>query len=347
MHYIHHSQPTISKDNINSMNIVLTSGNIAKGNQNKKFEDQFNKYIGGIKCKLTNSGRSALFLILQTLSLKCDDEVILPTYVCNSVLNTILLIGAIPKIVDVGNDYCLNEKIILESISHKTKAIIVVHTFGNTAEIIHLKDILKNKNIFLIEDCAHAVGGSYDEKKLGSFGDFSFFSFQATKMITSGEGGAVILNNADFLTRFEKNIQLFDKLFALSDLNASLLISQMESLDSFIAKRRELAKIYLEELSSHNKIHIPITDLDKSIFYRFIVNVKNIDFNLLRIKMDKNSIAIRKGVDTLLHPQSLNSNYQNAENLFIQTISLPIYPSLNKEHILYISNIFKGLLDEL
>jgi len=87
-----------------------------------------------------------------------------------------------------------------------------------------IQKLLKEKNIYLIEDCAHAVGGEYRNKKLGSFGDLSFFSFQATKMLTSGEGGAVVLNNKKFSESFHKVLNRYNKLFCISDINIALLL---------------------------------------------------------------------------------------------------------------------------
>lgn len=181
--YIQHSKPTIATDEIQKVVSVIESNSISSGNVNKEFEKLFKEYIGSLECKIVNSGRSALYIALKTLGLRETDEVLIPTYVCSSVLNTIELIGAKPVIVDIGDDYCLNKEIIETNLTINTKAVVLVHTFGISADIEPIQKLLKEKNIYLIEDCAHAVGGEYRNKKLGSFGGFIIFLISSNKNV--------------------------------------------------------------------------------------------------------------------------------------------------------------------
>jgi len=345
--YIHHSKPMITAQDIESVVNTIKSGLISQGNLNKKFEEKFNEYIGSQKCKLTNSGRSALFLALKILDIKNGDEVIIPSYVCSSVLKTIENIGAIPIIIDINDNYCICKNIIETSITSKTKAIILVHTFGISANIKPINKFLKEKNVYLIEDCAHAVGGEYHNAKLGSFGDMSFFSFQATKMLTSGEGGAIILNNKKFLKKFEDVVLSYGKLFAISDINVSLLYSQFNELDNFILKRKQLASIYIEQLKDIENITVPITNINESIFFRFIIKIKDLDFEKIRKFMHQNNIAVRKGVDSMLYQKNEIKYYNNSETIFNETLSLPIYPELKINDVLKIASIIKEAVNEL
>ena len=345
--YIHHSQPTIEEDDIKSVLEVISKKTIAQNKLKEIFESKLTSYIGGLDSGLTNSGRSALFLALKTLDIQKDDEIIIPTYVCSSVLKTIELAGAKAKIIDISEDYCINSHIIEKSITNRTKAVIVVHTFGISANIEPIMNLLKNRGIYLIEDCAHSIGGQYNNKKLGSFGDMSFFSFQATKMLTSGEGGAVILNNELLIDKFVKLKDRYNKFFAISDINTSLLINQLNKLDNFINKRKILAKKYIDELKSYENIFLPITNLDKSVFFRFIIRVKKLDFEEVKACMDKKGVAVRRGVDSMLHSNFDRKYYKKAETIFNETLSLPIYPSLNLNDIEYITKKLKECLNEL
>ena len=332
--YIHHSQPVISENDINSVREILHNGMISKNGLNEKFEFIFNKYLGSLETKLFNSGRSALFICLKILGINENDEIILPTYVCSSVLKIIKLFGAIPVIVDIEENYCISDEIICKYITNRTKAVIYVHTFGIISDIKRVSESLKAKNIFLIEDCAHSIGASYKEKKLGTYGDLAFFSFQATKMITSGEGGALAINNINLINQYRNVIEEFNKLFCISDLNVSLLINQFNKLDIYIEIRKELAKYYIETLKSESNIFVPIQDLQQSVFYRFIIHIENVDFDRLKDYMHGENIAIRKGVDSMLHQNNLG--YEIANSLYTRTLSLPIYPSLTQTDVNYI-----------
>ena len=343
--YIHHSQPTIEEDDIKSVLELLNKKTIAQGELKEIFENQLTNYIGGLHSGLTNSGRSALFLALKTLDIQENDEVIIPTYVCSSVLKTIELIGAKAKIIDISEDYCINSHMIEKNITNKTKAVIVVHTFGISANINPIITLLKERNIYLIEDCAHSIGGQYNNKKLGSFGDMSFYSFQATKMLTSGEGGAVVLNNKLLLDKFIKLKNQYNKLFAISDINTSLLINQLNKLDYYINKRKILAKKYIDELKSYKKVFLPVDDIEKSVFFRFTIRVKKLNFEKIRLCMDKRNIAVRKGVDSMLHNDFNKKYYEKAEVIFNETLSLPIYPSLDPQNIEYIVENLKECLN--
>ncbi|HDD43629.1 MAG TPA: aminotransferase class V-fold PLP-dependent enzyme, partial [Candidatus Desulfofervidus auxilii] len=243
---IFHSKPTIEIDDIKAVKKILESGMIAEGEKVKELENKLCNYIGGLKAKATCTGRSALVLGLWTLGIEEGDEVILPTYVCHSVMDAVVFVGAKPVIVDIGDDYCVDPEEVKKHITSKTKVITVVHIFGISAKIKELKKIAEEKSLYLIEDCAQAIGGEVDGRKLGSFGDISFFSFQATKVIATGEGGMLLVNNFDLLENFMKVIKIKGNFFRMSDIQAVLGLNQLNKLEDFIRKRREIAKRYIE-----------------------------------------------------------------------------------------------------
>ena len=166
---IFHSKPTIEIDDIEVVRKVLESGMIAEGEKVKELEDKLCSYIGGLKAKATCTGRSALVLGLWTLGIGEGDGVILPTYVCHSVMDAVTFVGAKPVIVDIGDDYCIDPEEVKKHITSKTKAIIVVHIFGISAKIKELKEIAEENSLYLIEDCAQAIGGDVDGKKTWLF----------------------------------------------------------------------------------------------------------------------------------------------------------------------------------
>src|SRR3989344_5755765 len=170
-----------------------------QGKYEEKFKQQFSQYFlsSGTKFPtiyLTNSGRSALYLILQSLNIKQGDEILLQAFTCNAVSNPILWSKANPVYVDISDDYNMDINDLEKKITKNSKAIIVQHTFGIPAKIEQIIKIAREHNLIVIEDCAHALGQELNGKKLGTFGDISFFSFGRDKIISSVYGGCILEN---------------------------------------------------------------------------------------------------------------------------------------------------------
>src|SRR3989338_8979932 len=176
----------------------------------KELKREFCRYFGVKKTYLFNSGRSALFIFLKSLNLKADDEIILQSFTCNAVVNPILWAGAKPIYTDIDETFNINTKELEKHINKNTKAIVVQNTFGIPAQIDKILSIAKEHSLLVIEDCAHSLGATYKEKKVGTFGDVAFFSFGRDKVISSVYGGALIINNKileDNILEEYKNIQ--------------------------------------------------------------------------------------------------------------------------------------------
>jgi len=181
---IPHSKPFVSEEDYKSVEEVIKSGMHATGSKTKEFEEGVCKFIGAKYAKATTSGTTALHLALLSLKVGKGDEVIIPSYVCQSVLSAVNYTGAKPVLADIEKDsFNISTNTIKPLITDKTKVIIVSHMFGFPADILSIKEI--SKKIPIIEDCAHSIGGSYKGKMLGNFGDLSIFSFYATKLIST------------------------------------------------------------------------------------------------------------------------------------------------------------------
>ncbi len=147
-----------------------------------------------------NTGTVAIQAALKAIGIRPGDEVIVPAYTWEGTVGPVLLINAVPVFVDVDPDtYCLDAKLIEQAITPKTKAILPVHLGMRFADMDEILRIAKKHNLKVIEDCAHAHGGMWKGQGAGSMGDLGAFSFQSSKLITSGEGGAVITNNLEYL----------------------------------------------------------------------------------------------------------------------------------------------------
>jgi len=167
-----------------------------KGNTIKKLEQSFKNYFGVKYAVSFNSGRSAEYAVLKVAGIKKGDEVLVPAFTCVVVPNSVLWLGAKPVYVDFEKESLnMSPNDLRKKITSKSKAIIVQHTFGKPAKIEQIREIAKENKLLLIEDCAHSLGANFQNKKLGTYGDASFFSFGRDKVISSVFGGMAVTNN--------------------------------------------------------------------------------------------------------------------------------------------------------
>jgi dTDP-4-amino-4,6-dideoxygalactose transaminase len=169
----------------------------------KKFAEVHTAKYG----QCVNTGTVAIQAALKAIDIRPGDEVIVPAYTWEGTVGPVLLINAVPVFVDIDRDtYCLDAKLIEKAITAKTKAILPVHLGMRFADMDEILRIAKKHNLKVVEDCAHAHGGKWNGKGAGSIGDLGAFSFQSSKLITSGEGGAVITNNLEYMERVQSYI---------------------------------------------------------------------------------------------------------------------------------------------
>jgi len=190
--------PNQDKDDlIQTIKIILKPQFWIKGDSVKKIEDWFKEYFHVNTAVSFNSGRSALYAILKSLNIGYGDEVIVQAFSCVAVANSVIWSGAKPVYVDSDQNLNISTNLLEQHITPNTKAIIVQHTFGIPADIILIKKIAHKYNLILIEDCAHSLGATFQDRKIGTFGDFTFFSFGRDKVISSVFGGLAIVNNSN------------------------------------------------------------------------------------------------------------------------------------------------------
>lgn len=169
-----------------------------KGQARTELEKRFSDWLGVEKNYAVGSGREGLYLILKSLNLEEDDEIILQGFTCMVVVNSIVWSGLKPVFVDMDDNYNLDTEKLREKIGPRTRAVIVQHTFGIPADLEKVMKICREKNLVLIEDCAHAMGTEYQGRKVGTFGDLSFFSLGRSKVISCVSGGIVLANNIKY-----------------------------------------------------------------------------------------------------------------------------------------------------
>ncbi|HHT9155259.1 MAG: DegT/DnrJ/EryC1/StrS family aminotransferase [Planctomycetes bacterium] len=357
MRKIPHSLPTLEKEELDMVREVLSSNYIAQGPKVEELEGVFKDYLGVEHTLATNSGSSALHLLLLAMGVGTRDEVIVPSYVCTAVLNPILYVGATPRVVDVdGQDLNIDLKEVKKQANPKTKALIVVHTFGQSADVNSLLEL----EIPIIEDCAHSLGGppkadpSGVGRRLGSLGTASIFSFYATKMIATGHGGMLASNSCTLMEK-ARDLREYDERedyqvrynYRMTDIEAAMGLSQMQKLDYFISRRREIAATYDRILKDYG-LEIPCRrEGSTHAFYRYVLKTRQTVEETIK-SLEARGVESKRPVFKPLH-QYLhldNGEFPNAEEAHRTLVSIPIYPSLRQEQVEYVARnvgeVFSG-----
>jgi len=339
MKIITHSKPTLTSKDKDSLLKVIQSNMIARGDRVIEFENRVANYLGLKGGVATSSGTAALFLSLKALDIGKGDEVVLPTYVCYTVLASVEKTGAVPVLCDVGDDWVINYNTVKPHLSSKTKAIIAPHIGGITINFKQLTEL----GVPVIEDLAQAFGAKINNRKVGTFGKVAVCSFKAIKCLTTGEGGMILSNDNSILKKI-RSVQIFSP---ISDLQAALGISQLEQYDSFLHRRQEIADIYFKTFDKFSSICMPLALRKRSMFFRFPLRVP-LPFEMLKVEFEKKGVAIRQFIDFLLHRilKQPSENFPNAEKHFNETISIPIYPSLSDDQVEYIAKVGEQILTQ-
>ncbi len=267
------------------------------GSYVKKFEEEFAKYIGMDHGISVCNGSLAIDLAVAALELKKGDEIILPTFTIISCISAIIRLGLNPVLVDCcPKTFNMNPDDVIKKISSKTKVIMVVHIYGLPVDIDPIKEIATKNNIKIIEDSAEMHGQTYKSENCGSLGDISTFSFYANKHITTGEGGMVLTSDEEIAEkcRYFRNLCfkaesrfVHDDLgwnYRMSNIQAAVGLAQLECIDDFIMKKRDIGKKYQDRLKNLSEIfQLPIerNDFAENIYWVFsLVLREGLDFSL-------------------------------------------------------------------
>ncbi|TNJ44936.1 DegT/DnrJ/EryC1/StrS family aminotransferase [Tamlana fucoidanivorans] len=231
----------------------------------KALEAELQNTLQSKYVQLVSSGTAAVSVALASAGVGAGDEVIMPTFTFVASFEAIMLLGAIPVLVDIDDTLGLDPKAVEEAITPKTKAVMVVQMCGSMANMSALQDICHTHNLLLVEDACQAIGGTYQGKPLGSIGDLGCFSFDFVKTITSGEGGAVVTNNKSYYLnadhysdhghdhvgndRGAESHPFLGYNFRISELHAAVGLAQIKRLPEFINIQKRHYTILREALS--------------------------------------------------------------------------------------------------
>lgn len=363
-------------NSIQNIKKVLNSNVITSGKIGEAVERKISNFFCINYCLLTNSWTNGAIATLLALGIKKNDEVIIPALTFVACANVVELVGAKPIFVDVDkNSLLINKDEIIKKISKKTRAIMVVHLYGNMFDVKNLKIYLDKKKlkIPIIEDCAHSFESKLKNEKVGKYSKVSIFSFYATKNITCGEGGAIITKDRILYEKIKqtrshgitKNFQkrFFDKNYShwdmkilgtkanLPDLLSCLLPSQIDKIYKNRKIRVEAFKFYNKILSDLNLRMQFIDPLCESSFHLYPIHVNPKIRNKVIRYLNKNGISCTINYEAI----PLLTYYKNKYKILPKdfpisnewgkgTISLPFYPGISKNDQIYIAGILKKAL---
>lgn len=359
------------KQILSKINEALDTGQLTLGKHGREFEEKFAKYVGTKHAVATNSGTSALEIILRALDIK-GRSVIVPT---NTFLATILAIihaGAKPILADISQNLCLDPRSVIKNIKKDTKAVIIVHIGGVVSpQIKEIQKLCKKNKLFLIEDAAHAHGSTLNGKMAGTFGRAAAFSFYPTKVMTSGEGGMITTDDENLCKRalvfrdqgkagFYGNLHTeLGYNWRMSEPHAILGLAQLAYLKEFISARRKIAKIYDRGLKKIKQIQL--LDLPKNVksnYYKYVAFLdEKIDRSFLKKEMkEKYGVSLSGEVYELpCHLQPIlkklygykSGKFPVAERLCRTQVCLPVFPTMSRGQAKYVVNSLKKSLTAL
>lgn len=355
--------PTIDGEEINEVRSVLlerslTSAANAGGKRVQEFEKLLSSYVGSKYAVAVNSGTAALQAALYALDIKNGDEVLLPSFTFVATANSVVAVGAKPVFVDIiAENYTIDPQDLEKKITKKTKTIIPVHLYGNFAHMDEISEIARRHNVEVIEDAAQSLGTSYKNKQSGTFSRLGCFSMYAAKVVTSGEGGAIVTDERQLFEKLRKirnhgmlhgnDSRLLGLNLRLPEICAAIAKTQMKKLPKLLKKREKNAKI-LSDLLSDLDFILPTERRGVKVnWYLYTLSTNN------RNKLLKHLNS--KGIGATAYysiPVHRTPFYSKKINLPITdwaastVLSIPIHPLVSENNLHYISKTIHQLIEK-
>ena len=370
---IEHYKHNISQKDIDNVVKVLNSLFLTTGGVVDEFERRFSQYLG---CKCTvgvTSCTAALHLSLLAYGIGLGDEVITTPMTFIATTNSIIHTGATPVFVDIEPETAnIDASLIEGAITPRTKAILPVHLYGQMCDMKRIREIADRYRLIVIEDAAHAIEAERDCVRVGQLGEAACFSFYTTKSITSGEGGAIAVNNEEVAKRLKKlrlhgmnkgaaqryskryehwDMEMLGWKYNMDNIQAALLSNQLENIEKYWQRRDEICRMYEEAFMDDSQVtYLRVVPNSKSarLMFTILVSPEKRDRILWRLQENGIGVAVDFRVIHLLTYYRRTYGYEKgmfpvAERIGDSTISLPLYPSLTDEEVEYVIEGVKDL----
>ena len=365
------SEPLLISNEKKYVNECIDSGWISsEGPFVLRFEEEMASYVGRKYATACSSGTAALDLAVTALNLKKGDEVIMPSLTIISCAQCLVNKGVIPVLVDCDiHSYNMKVEDIESKITKHTKAIMIVHIFGLTVDVDPILSIAKKYNLLIVEDAAEMLVQTYKEKKCGSFGDVSIFSFYPNKQVTTGEGGMVLTNSRETDERLKslRNLCFTPDRFVhyelgfnyrMTNIQAAIGVAQLENIEMVVQKKRWIGGQYDKFLKNLKGVYRPTpkTNFCQNIYWVYSIVLKNENKHNVKDIMKKLSL---QGIGTRpffypMHQQPVfkkmglfkNVNLKNSEYLYQHGFYLPSGIPLTEDQIFQSSEKLIKIMDE-
>jgi len=370
MHVPFHRAP-VGEEEVQAMSEVIRSGWMTMGPKTFEFEKEFAKYVGASHAIAVSTGTAALHLSLEAAGVQAGDEVLVPTTTFTATAEAVTYLGARPVLVDVDSvTMNIDAKDAAKRITPKTKAIIPVHLAGQPCDMDEIHTLARLHHLRVVEDAAHALPSKYQGKRVGQTGEFTCFSFYATKTLTTGEGGMITTDSPeaaermrlmrlhgierDAWRRYRADGSWFYEVleagfkYNLTDFQSAIGLVQLAKCDAMRQARERIAQVYSDAFSSYEELVIPTVLLDRSTSWHLYI---------LRLRLDHLNVNRNGFIEALHHrgvacsvhfiPLHMQPYYQraygyrsgdfpSAEREYHSCLSLPIYPGMTEQEISHV-----------
>jgi dTDP-4-amino-4,6-dideoxygalactose transaminase len=350
---------------------ILQSGMLTNHTYTRNFEKQFAELCKVKHAVAVNSGTAALEIALRTIGLKDGDEVLVPTNTFSSTAATVVFAGGKPVLTDIDpGSLCINAENIQKYLTPRTRGVVAVHIGGLICpDIKAMKELCGDRGLFLVEDAAHAQGSTINGEPAGSFGDAACFSFYATKVMTTGEGGMIATNN-DKVTSTARTLRDQGKdsdsslivdlgnNWRLPEISAAMGIVQLKRLPEIIEKRNMIARYYDKELGKIDCIEvqkIPLNIVDNYYKYVTFIN-QDINRDQVKIKLREKGVICGDAVywpPLHLHPiyrkllKTKEGDFPKAEDVCKRMLCPPLNSWMNRDDAEYVVSKIDETLSEI
>ena len=343
------ARPLLGKEEIDAVTEVLSSGMIAQGPKVEEFELAFSEYTGCEYAAAVNSGTAALHIALLAHDIGKEDEVITSPFTFIATANSILYTGAKPVFADIEPDtYNIDPEKIKEKINPKTKAIMPVHLYGQSADMKAIMEIAEDHKLVVIEDACQAHGAECLGKKAGSFGTGAF-SFYPTKNMTTSEGGIITTSDREIAEKSKmirahgSRVRYLHEMLGfnlrMTDIAAAIGLAQLEKLDGFNASRQKNAAMLSEGLKSISGI-VPATTREgyTHVFHQYTIRAQNRDKLADFLKEKGIGTGVHYPIPIHKQPYYMELGYKDSlpisEKAAEEVLSLPVHPALSRDDVL-------------
>lgn len=339
---------------------ILDSGKYIKGEENKKFEEEFAEFCGSNSAVTVNSGTNALILALKSLGIGPGDEVIVPSHTFIATANAVLFTGARPVFTDIDiKNYTISPEEIRSKANKSTKAVIPVHIYGHPCDMDQICEIAEEKDLYVIEDACQSHGAEYKGKRTGSIGDIAAFSFFPSKNMTvAGDGGAITVKDpevAEIAAAIrdqgrrdgEKYFHEYPGLnLRLSELHAAIGRIQLRHLSGWNERRRENAAYFSSKLDIEEVVVPKEENWARAVYHQYVIRVE--DREGLQKHLTEQGIASGIHYPIPVHMQPVMEPYSKGEKLPVtegiagEILSIPVHPFLSATEREYIAENIAG-----